>query len=214
MVRKPARRVLVVDDEPSVREMLSDFLEMNDFICMQAENGATAVDVSRREKPDLIILDVRMPGVSGMQALREIKQSRPDQPVIMVTAVSEVETAVEAMRLGAADYVVKPFVLHDMLAIVDQAMTNRQALATPLPDGETDAPLTVAVGIPIAGDDDGEWQQTGLVDPAEAERLAEDIRAVQRQLATIARRVESLGRAARRAPRGALHAGDPNGDAA
>ena len=77
MIRKGAKRVLVVDDEPSIREMLSDFLEMNNFICMQADNGESAVDVSLREKFDLIIMDVRMPGVSGIEALREIKRQTP-----------------------------------------------------------------------------------------------------------------------------------------
>ena len=199
MIRKPAaRRVLVVDDEPSVREMLSDFLEMNNFICMQAENGETAVDVSRREKPDLVILDVRMPGVSGMEALREIKLAHPDQPVIMVTAVSEVETAVEAMRLGASDYVIKPFVLHDMLAIVDHAMTHDRSLAAPLPDGGPEAPMTVAVGIPMSDESDPE-QKT--IESSEVELLAAEIRAVQRQLATIARKVENLGRKIERRPK-------------
>jgi DNA-binding response OmpR family regulator len=74
MIRNTTRRVLVVDDEPSVREMLSDFLEMNNFICMQADNGESAVAVTRKERWDLIIMDIRMPGVSGIEALREIKR--------------------------------------------------------------------------------------------------------------------------------------------
>ena len=195
MIRKNTRRVLVVDDEPSIREMLSDFLEMNNFICMQADNGQAAVDVSRKEKPDLVILDVRMPGVSGMEALRAIKQMSPEQPIIMVTAVSEVDTAVEAMRLGASDYVIKPFVLHDILAVVDHAMKNTQAVAVPESDAiPADDAMTVAVGIPL---DDAFRDDSAPYDESELDRIADDIRAVQRQVATLARRVESLKRPAR-----------------
>jgi DNA-binding response OmpR family regulator len=189
MIKNHARRVLVVDDEPSVREMLSDFLEMNNFICMQADNGESAVDVTKREKFDLIIMDVRMPGVSGIDALREIKRQAPGQPVVMVTAVSEVETAVEAMRLGANDYVMKPFVLRDMLVTVDHAIESTVVEAN-VSAGEVeieDAPLTIAIGTPIE-------QESADIDREELRRIAEEIMTIQDHLSVLLNRVDALSR--------------------
>jgi DNA-binding response OmpR family regulator len=208
MIRKSARRVLVVDDEPSVREMLSDFLEMNNFICMQADNGESAVDVTRREKFDLIIMDVRMPGVSGIEALREIKREAPTQPVVMVTAVSEVETAVEAMRLGANDYVMKPFVLHDMLITVDHAIESvphrADLIATDVEVGTS--PLTIAIGTPIEAPLD--------VDREELGRIADEIMAIQDHLASVLNRVDALSRPRARPVASLSNGSLPGGDAA
>lgn len=208
MIRKSARRVLVVDDEPSVREMLSDFLEMNNFICMQADNGESAVDVTRREKFDLIIMDVRMPGVSGIEALREIKREAPTQPVVMVTAVSEVETAVEAMRLGANDYVMKPFVLHDMLITVDHAIESvphrADLIATDVEVGTS--PLTIAIGTPIEAPLD--------VDREELGRIADEIMAIQDHLASVLNRVDALSRPRARTVASLSNGSLPGGDAA
>jgi DNA-binding response OmpR family regulator len=210
MIRNNARRVLVVDDEPSVREMLSDFLEMNNFICMQADNGASAMDVTKREKFDLIIMDVRMPGVSGIEALREIKRQSPSQAVVMVTAVSEVETAVEAMRLGANDYVMKPFVLRDMLTTVDHAIqstpSNAAAIATEFETEE--APLTIAIGVPI------EDEVNPDVDREELGRIAEEIMTIQDHLAAVLSRVDALSRPQRRAVASLSRGWHPGGDAA
>jgi DNA-binding response OmpR family regulator len=189
MIRNGAKRVLVVDDEPSIREMLSDFLEMNNFISMQADNGESAVDASLREKFDLIIMDVRMPGVSGIEALREIKRQTPTQPVQMVTAVSEVETAVEAMRLGANDYVMKPFVLNDMLVTVDLAIKSGSGLVAPTRDVDMDTPLTIAVGVPL--DDQSDYGRVS-VDREELDLLAADIAAIEEQLVALGTRFEAL----------------------
>ena len=210
MIGNSSRRVLVVDDEPSVREMLSDFLEMNNFICMQADNGESAVNVSRKEKFDLIIMDVRMPGVSGIEALREIKRDQPRQAVVMVTAVSEVETAVEAMRLGASDYVMKPFVLHDMLRTVDSAISEEtdQVVEMPMPDSQ--APMTIAVGTPVEatpGPTPG-----ALSYDVELLTLAEDVEAIYDQVAALKTRMDILTRPRRMVQ--ALVTGGPDGDQA
>ncbi len=210
MISNRARRVLVVDDEPSVREMLSDFLEMNNFICMQADNGESAVDVTKREKFDLIIMDVRMPGVSGIDALREIKRQAPGQPVVMVTAVSEVETAVEAMRLGANDYVMKPFVLRDMLVTVDHAIQSRTTEANIIATDIdiTDAPLTIAIGTPLEDDSPAD------LDREELGRIAEDIMTIQDHLATLLNRVDALSRPRLRAVASLSNGWRSDGDAA
>ena len=206
MINSSSRRVLVVDDEPSVREMLSDFLEMNNFICMQAENGESALAVTRREQFDLIIMDVRMPGVSGIDALREIKRELPEQPIVMVTAVAEVETAVEAMRLGANDYVLKPFVLHDMLSKVDEAIVTGfrgTVLAPDQPDPEVEQPITIAVGTPI---EEPTERDGAVVDERELTALTTAVQSLAGQVSDLEARIRSLGRS-----RGGARSSNGNG---
>ncbi|MDA1036625.1 MAG: response regulator [Chloroflexi bacterium] len=185
MSHRQPKRVLLVDDEPSVREMLADFLELNNFICMQAANGEAAVDYTKREKFDLVIMDIRMPGVSGIEALRTIKEDIPDQPVVMVTAVNEVETAVEAMRLGAYDYVMKPFILRDMLLVIEHAITGQGQQFDHAPEPDVfDVPMTIAVGTPMV--DDSEEMRDELFG------IVETINSIQDQLAKVANRVDAL----------------------
>lgn len=124
MQQRPLPKVLVVDDEPAIRELLTEYLERNHFATAQAIDAESAMVITQQEQFDLVIMDVRMPGTSGIDALREIKQDHPDQQVMMMTGASEIQTAVEAMQLGAADYVLKPFALSDLLAKIDQAITN------------------------------------------------------------------------------------------
>jgi two-component system response regulator PilR (NtrC family) len=100
-------RVLVVDDERSMRELLSIVLRRDGYDVLLAEDGAAAVDVMKRERIDILITDIRMPQMSGVDVLREAKRIDPDIISIVMTAFASTDTAVEALRLGAADYVNK-----------------------------------------------------------------------------------------------------------
>jgi two-component system response regulator PilR (NtrC family) len=105
-VQAPAR-VLVVDDERSMRELLSIVLRRDGYEVLIAEDGAAAVELLKRERVDILITDIRMPQMSGVDLLREAKRIAPDIVSIVMTAFASTETAVEALRLGAADYVHK-----------------------------------------------------------------------------------------------------------
>jgi two-component system, NtrC family, response regulator PilR len=100
-------RVLVVDDERSMRELLSIVLKRDGHEVIVAEDGRTAVDMMRRRRVDILITDIRMPEMSGVDVLREAKQIDPEIISIIMTAFATADTAVEALRLGAADYVNK-----------------------------------------------------------------------------------------------------------
>ena len=100
-------RVLVVDDERSMRELLSIVLRRDGYDVLVAEDGAGALEVLRRERVDILITDIRMPNMNGVELLREAKRISPDIISIVMTAFASTETAVEALRLGAADYVNK-----------------------------------------------------------------------------------------------------------
>jgi DNA-binding response OmpR family regulator len=101
-------RVLVVDDEPNAVELLQEFLTGKGYEVITAANGKEALQKLKAERPHLILLDVRMPGMNGLEALRQIREIDREVGVIMVTAVNEEETGREALRLGAFDYIVKP----------------------------------------------------------------------------------------------------------
>jgi DNA-binding response OmpR family regulator len=102
-------RILVVDDEEPVRDVLSEYFSGQGYTVDTAETGTDALAAIDRAHPDLILLDIRMPGVDGIEVLRKIRVLDPGLPVIMVTANEDVALARETLKIGAFDYVAKPF---------------------------------------------------------------------------------------------------------
>ncbi|MCX6542937.1 MAG: sigma-54 dependent transcriptional regulator [Acidobacteria bacterium] len=121
----PRGRILVVDDERSMRELLHIVLRREGYTVFLAENGQTALATLEREPIDLLISDIRMPDISGVELLRAAKQNDPDLVGIMITAFASTETAVEALRLGAYDYLTKPFDVEELKAKVRNALERR-----------------------------------------------------------------------------------------
>jgi response regulator RpfG family c-di-GMP phosphodiesterase len=119
-------RVLVVDDEASVRRMLERWLTDLGYPVALAAHAGEASELLRTGEFALALVDIRMPGVSGMEFLREIVRAHPDTAVVMCTAVVDVETAVESLKLGAYDFVGKPFDLEDVRLRVERALERRR----------------------------------------------------------------------------------------
>ncbi len=117
--------ILVIDDEAGPRESLRMILHVDHDIRMAA-GGLEGLDMITQEPPDLVFLDIKMPGMDGSEVLRRIKEMAPDTEVAMITAYGAVTTAQEAMRLGALDYITKPFGIVEVNAVVDRALTKRQ----------------------------------------------------------------------------------------
>ena len=107
-------RILVVDDEPSMRDMLRIVLRRDGYDVMVAANGSEAIDTLKRERVDMLLSDIRMPDVSGVEVLRAAREVNRDLVAFMMTAFASTETAVEAMRLGAVDYFTKPFNMDEL----------------------------------------------------------------------------------------------------
>jgi two-component system response regulator PilR (NtrC family) len=107
-------RVLIVDDEPSMREMLRIVLRRDGYDVLVADNGRQAIALLQREQVDLLLSDIRMPDVTGVEVLRAAKDSNRDIVAFMMTAYASTDTAVEAMRLGAVDYFTKPFSMDEL----------------------------------------------------------------------------------------------------
>jgi DNA-binding response OmpR family regulator len=103
-----ATRVLVVDDEPSAVELLREFLTARGYEVITASDGPEALRTAKEERPHLVLLDIRMPKMDGLEVLRQLRQIDKEVGVIMVTAENEVEIGRKAMELGAFDYIVKP----------------------------------------------------------------------------------------------------------
>lgn len=102
-------RILVVDDSMFMRSVLRNILTKAGHEIAEAENGEKAVEAVNKSPPDLLTLDLVMPGIGGMEALRRIRKSHPNQKVLVVSAVGQSAEVAEAVALGAVDYVVKPF---------------------------------------------------------------------------------------------------------
>ncbi|MBM4386232.1 MAG: sigma-54-dependent Fis family transcriptional regulator, partial [Deltaproteobacteria bacterium] len=109
MKMKEEVKILVVDDEEIMRESLKCWLEEDGYKVSTAESGFAALDVLAADKPDLIILDLKMPKMDGVETLKKIRQIDQKIPVIIVTAYASIETAIQTMKEGAYDYLIKPF---------------------------------------------------------------------------------------------------------
>jgi DNA-binding NtrC family response regulator len=121
-------RVLLVDDEPSILSVLSTLLKAEGYEVVPALGGEKGRDLVRGEDFDLMITDIRMSPVNGMELLQIAHDERPTLPVIMLTAYGSVETAIEALKLGAFDYVTKPFKVDELLITIQRALQYNDAL--------------------------------------------------------------------------------------
>jgi two-component system nitrogen regulation response regulator NtrX len=118
--------ILIVDDEQSIRESLTGILQDEGFSPSSAENGEAAIEKVSEEKPDLILLDIWMPGMDGMETLTKIRSIYPDQLVVMMSGHGTIETAVKATKLGAYDFIEKPLSLEKVLLCIQNAVKVSQ----------------------------------------------------------------------------------------
>src|SRR5690349_1401756 len=119
--------ILLVEDEANVLKMLERFLSPS-YRCLAATNGKDALEILKTEKEiDIVVTDVRMPVMDGIQLIRALKRIRPHMPAIAMTAYGSEETAVEALRAGATNYLRKPFKTQEFLSIVRKAIEVAQA---------------------------------------------------------------------------------------
>lgn len=121
-----ANQILVVDDEPTVRTLLSEYLNSEGFACEMAGTGREALEKLDLKEYDVVITDIRMPELNGVQLLENLSEKHPDIATIMITAVANLDTAVQTMKRGASDYITKPFNLGQVVSSVKRALDLRQ----------------------------------------------------------------------------------------
>ncbi|HVF69841.1 MAG TPA: response regulator transcription factor [Xanthomonadales bacterium] len=109
-------RILIAEDDATIREGIQTFLTDNNYIVDAVEDGAAALDAVRRRQPDLVILDLGLPKITGESVCQEIKKQFPDLPVIILTAKNQTMDVVTGFKLGADDYIGKPFELEELMA--------------------------------------------------------------------------------------------------
>jgi DNA-binding NtrC family response regulator len=119
----PKKRVLLIDDEARVRASLKMVLESS-YDILQAADAQEGIEVFRKEAPDLVLLDVVLPGTDGLAVLQTLRSESKMVPVIMLTGTKSVKTAVDAMKLGSADYLSKPFDVEELRIVVDRALNS------------------------------------------------------------------------------------------
>lgn len=123
--------VLIVDDEPSVRQTLSEWMRKKNFHVFEAEGGRQAMEMIQRDDPDIVISDVVMPGMDGIQLLKEAKAVKADTPFLMISGYPSRSTAVDIMKYGASDYLPKPFTPEELINRVSRTL-RLKALRKPL----------------------------------------------------------------------------------
>jgi two-component system, OmpR family, response regulator len=120
-------RILVIDDEPKIVNFIARALTAQGFSVQSAGDGETAIELASSGNYDLLVLDLLMPGVNGIAVLKAARTVQPDQRVLVLSALSDVETKVRALELGASDYLVKPFALAELVARVRAQLRQPQA---------------------------------------------------------------------------------------
>ena len=123
-------RVLIVDDEPPVAELLKECVGRR-HVAEIALDGAAAIEAARRARPDLVLLDVNMPGMSGVEVLQQLRAMDESIAVIMVTATADHTAVAEALRLGAFSYIPKPFNVKYIQNLVEAALTEYRGRRKP-----------------------------------------------------------------------------------
>ena len=119
-------KILIVDDEKSMRDFLSIMLKKEGYAVAVAEDGETAIRLIQKEVFDLVLTDVKMPKTGGIQVLKAVKEASPDTIVLMITAFASTETAIEAMKEGAYDYLTKPFQIEEVKLIIRNALEKKR----------------------------------------------------------------------------------------
>jgi DNA-binding response OmpR family regulator len=122
-----AERILIIEDDPSILRGLQLNLGMEGYVVRSASDGLTGLAMARSEQPDLVVVDVMLPKLGGLEVVREIRAADPDLPVLILSAKGQEGDKVAGLELGADDYMVKPFGLKELLARIDALLRRRRS---------------------------------------------------------------------------------------
>src|SRR3954469_22766224 len=149
------KQVLIVDDEPNLRKILAAQLSRDGYDVLTADDGEQGLSMLREHHIDMVITDLKMPKVDGMTLLREALREEPDLPIVMITAHGTVDTAVEALKLGAFDYLTKPFDKDEVRQVVAKALKTKELSGAEATTGVPFAPPEAGARFGIIGSSSG-----------------------------------------------------------
>lgn len=124
----PQPSILIVDDELLIRDLLYDFFVGQGWETSVADNGQRAMDIIDARRIDLVLSDIRMPGMDGLQLTAELRTSHPGLPVVLMTGFPSVDTAVAALRFKVTDYITKPFNINALYKLVEAQVQERESM--------------------------------------------------------------------------------------
>ena len=131
-------KILVVEDDPNLREAIVDSLMLKGHQVQECANGAEAVKVMAESALDIVLTDINMPEMDGLQLLAHVKKHQPWLPIVLMTAYGDVGQAVKAMQLGANDYLMKPFEVQELLTVLNKYQPNTHHVIDDAPIAESD----------------------------------------------------------------------------
>jgi len=129
MVAKPLGRILVIDDDPNIVEMVIDYFGDSGYVVIGAHHGGDGLMLAEHERPDVVLLDLRMAGLSGVEVLQQMKLRWPELPVVIVSGAGDVALAKRCLSRGALDYVSKPFNWEYLHRCVTAALNAAELIA-------------------------------------------------------------------------------------
>ena len=177
-------RVLVVDDDPTVAEVVLGYLRRDGLEAAHAADGISALRIAEAAPPDLVVLDLMLPGIDGLEVCRRLRERHPDLPVVMLTARGEEEDRIAGLEVGADDYVVKPFSPRELALRVRSVLRRseaREAVAGDAPDVLVDGDLRLDVSARTATRDGVDLGLTAREFDLLAHLLAHPGRALRRE---------------------------------
>lgn len=122
------KRVLIIDDEEGIRNVLADLFGEMGWLVSESEDGKNGLEAALSDDFELIILDLSLPRLDGLAVLRKLRESKPDIPVVMITGYATMKSAIEALKLGAFDYITKPFDLNEVQIIAQHAVERQRLI--------------------------------------------------------------------------------------
>src|SRR5947207_14048649 len=138
--------ILLIEDDPGIAEGLKKELESEGYTVRLASRGDEGLTLARENHCDLVITDLKMPGLSGLELVDQLHATKPKLPIILVTAFGTTETAIEATKLGAYDYLLKPFDMAELLDLVAKAVACNRLMSEPLEIGEARSNQSAIIG--------------------------------------------------------------------
>src|ERR1700675_3485458 len=127
----PNRQVLIVDDDAQVRDVLHQIFLSEHYQCLLASNGQEGLEAFRAARPPLTVTDLKMPVMDGIELLKGLRSEDEDAAVIVLTGAADVQTAIDSLKLGAYDFIMKPVRHHDLLFAAERALERRELLIEP-----------------------------------------------------------------------------------